>query len=111
MQEAGGEHLPAFVFVGGCHDDHVGDAAQVAVVEAAGMGGAVGADEACPVEGEQYVKILDGNVVDKLVVATLQEGGVDGDDGFCALAGLACGEGDGVLFGDGDIEVAFGVLF
>ncbi len=111
VQEAGAEHLPAFVFVGGRHDGDVGDAAEVAVVEAAGMGGAVGADEPCPVEGEEDIKVLDGDVVDELVVAALQEGGVDGDDGLGALAGLAGGEGDGVLFGDGDVEVAVGVLF
>lgn len=89
--EAGGEHLAAFVFVGRRHDEHVGDATEVAVVEAAGMGGAVGADEAGAVEGKEDVEVLDGDVVDELVVAALQEGGVDGDDGFGALAGLACG--------------------
>ena len=83
---------------------------QVAVVEAAGMGRAVGADQAGPVEGKQDVEVLDGDVVDELVVAALQEGGVDGDHGFGALAGLAGGQGDGMLFGNGDIEVAFGIM-
>ena len=80
------------------------------MVEAAGVGGAVGADQAGTVQGEQDVEVLDGDVVYQLVVAPLQEGGVDGDDGLHALAGLACGQGDGMLFGNGDIEVAFWVL-
>ena len=109
VQEAGGEHLAAFVFVGGRHDGHVGDAAEVAVVEAAGVGGAVRAYKPCPVQGKQDIEVLDGNVVDKLVVGALQEGGIYCHDGLRALAGLACGQGDGVLFGDGDIKIAFGV--
>ena len=111
MVKTGGQHFSTLVFVLGGHDDEVGDAAQVAVVEAAGVGGAVGADESGAVEGEQDIQVLDGDVVDELVVAALEEGGVDGDDGLHALAGLAGGEGDGVLFGYCHVKVPFGVLF
>ncbi len=110
VQKAGAEHLAAFVFIGRGHDDQVGDAGQVAVVEAAGMGGAVGADQPGAVEGEQHVEVLQGDVMDELVVAALQEGRVDGDHGLEAFAGLPRREGDGMLFGDGDVKVTFGVL-
>ena len=72
------------------------------------MGGAVGADDAGAVDSEEDGQVLQGDVVHELVVAALQKGGVDGDDGFDAFAGEAGGEGDGVLFGDADVEIAFG---
>ena len=72
------------------------------------MGGAVRADDAGAVDGEQDGQVLQGDVVHELVVAALQKGGVDGDDGFDAFAGEAGGEGYGVLLGDADVEIAFG---
>ncbi|EKY09651.1 hypothetical protein HMPREF9120_00356 [Neisseria sp. oral taxon 020 str. F0370] len=105
---AGGEQQAAFVFVAGGGDGHVGNAAQEAEVVGAGVGGAVGADDAGAVDGKEHGQVLQGDVVHELVVAALQKGGVDGDDGFDAFAGEAGGEGDGVLFGDADVEIAFG---
>ena len=46
--------------------------------------------------------------MDQLVVAALQEGGVDGHHGLEPLAGQAGGKGDGVLLGDADVVVALG---
>jgi hypothetical protein len=68
--------------VGGGGDDEVGQRAGVAEVEAAGVGGAVGADEAGAVDGEGDVEVLQADVVHQLVVGALQEGAVDGDDGL-----------------------------
>jgi hypothetical protein len=100
--------LPTFALVGGGHDDEVGQRAGVAQVEAAGVGGAVGADQAGAVDGEGDVEVLQADVVHELVVGALQEGGVDGHDGLEPFAGHAGAEGDGVLFGDADVEVALG---
>ena len=44
--------------------------------------------------------------MNELVVAALQEGGVDGDHRLQAVAGHAGGKGDSVLFGDGHVVVA-----
>ena len=70
--------------------------------------GPVGADQAAAVDGEDHRQVLQGHVVDQLVVGALQEGRIDRDDRLQALAGEAGGEGDGMLLGDADIEVAVG---
>ena len=70
------------------------------------MGGAVAADEAGAVEREHHRQVLQRDVVDQLVVAALQEGRVDRHHRLQALAGQAGGEGDRVLLGDRDVEVA-----
>ena len=106
MAKAGAEHLPAFVFVGRRHDQHVRDAAQVAEVEAAGMGRAVGPDHAAAIDREQHVEVLQRDVVDQLVVGALQEGRIDRHHRLGAFAGHARGQGHRVLFGDGGVEIA-----
>ena len=70
------------------------------------MRGAVAADETGAVEREHHGQVLQRHIVHQLVVAALQEGGVDRDHGLQALAGEPGGEGDRVLLGDRDIEVA-----
>ena len=52
----------------------------------------------------------DRHVVYQLVVAALQEGGIDRHHRFGAFAGHASGQRDRVLFGDGDIEIAVRVF-
>ncbi len=74
------------------------------------MGGAVRADHAGAVDGEQHVQVLDGDVVHQLVVGALQEGGIDRHHRLCALGGHARGQGHRVLLGDGHVEVALRVL-
>ena len=46
------------------------------------MSGAVGADQTGAVDGEAHRQLLDGDVVHHLVVGALQEGRVDGGEGF-----------------------------
>jgi hypothetical protein len=106
LQERGVERLAALVLVGRRQHADVRDAAQVGDVERAGVGRAVGADQAAAVEREDDRQVLDRDVVDQLVVGALQEGRVDRDHRLHALAGEAGGEGDGVLLGDADVEVA-----
>ena len=69
---------------------------------------AVAAYESGAIDGESDRQVLQRDVVDQLVVRALQERRVDGDDGAQALARHARGQRDGVLFGDGDVEVAIG---
>ena len=60
-----------------------------AEVEGAGVGRAIFTDQAGAVDGEQHVQLLQRDIVDQLVVAALQEGGINGDDGLHAVAGEA----------------------
>ena len=106
--ETGAEHLPALVLVRRGHHHHVRHATQVRQVEVAGMRRAVGADHAAAVDRERRVQVLDRDVVDRLVVAALQEGRIDRHHRLGAFAGHAGGERDRMLLGDRDIEVAFG---
>jgi len=73
MVKSGGQHLPAFIFIGRRHDQHIGDAAQITVIETAGMGGAVRANQTGTVQCKQNIQILDGNIVNQLVVSPLQK--------------------------------------
>ena len=100
------QHLAAFVFVGRGHDDHVRDAAQKRHVVVARVRGAVGAHQAGAVQRERHVQVLQGHVVDQLVVGALQKGRVNGHDGFQAFASQARAEGHGMLFGNTDVEIA-----
>src|SRR3546814_4838008 len=61
------------------------------------MGGAIGADSAGTVQGERDIQILQCHIVYELVVAALQESGIDGDHRLLPFAGQPGGEGDGVL--------------
>ena len=70
------------------------------------VGGAVGADQTGPVEGEGDVEVLQADVVHDLVVGTLQEGRVDGGHRLHALGRESRREGDGVLLGDADVVEA-----
>ena len=105
MRGRGVQHLPAFVLVGRRHDREVRNAAQERIVVAALVRGAVAADESGAIQREHHGQVLQRHVVDQLVVGALQERGVDSDHRLPALAGEAGRERDGMLFGDGDVEV------
>ena len=72
------------------------------------MGGAIGPNDASPVQHEGDGQVLDAHVVDQLVVGALQEGAVDRHHGPESFAGHAGGHGDGVLFGDAHVKVLIG---
>ena len=75
------------------------------------VSGAVVADDAGAVETDDDGEVLEGYVVDDLVVGTLHEGGVYVAERLHALGGETCGEGDSVLFGDAYVEGTGGHLF
>ena len=72
------------------------------------VGRAVGADQAAAVDRKHDRQVLQRDVVDELVVGALKEGRVDRHHRHEALAGQPGGEGDRVLLGDADVEVALG---
>ena len=110
MEEGGVHHVLEFVLVLRVHVDEVGNAAEIADVEEAVVGGAVVAGEAAAVHTEDDGEILQGNVVDDLVEGALEEGAVDGAEGAEAFGGHAGGEENSVFFGDTYVEVALGVV-
>lgn len=103
-----GDHVEQLHLIGGCHDDDVWQAPEEGQVEAAVVRGPVVAHQPRAVEDEAHGQVLNHHVVDHLVVAALEEGGVDGDKGLGALHGHAGGEGDGVLLGNAHVKGALG---
>ena len=67
--------------------------------------------EPSPVDCECDVEILDDNIVNELVICTLQEGRVDSHDRLQSSARQAGRKCHSVLFGDGDVEKPVGKLF
>ena len=101
-------HVHEFGLVGRRHQHEAGQAAEIGDVERAGMGRAVGADEAGAVEREAHRQALDRDVVHDLIVGALQEGRVDRGERLVAFGRKAGREGHGVLLGDADVEGALG---
>ena len=89
----GRDHVDELGLVGRRHHHEARQAAEIGDVEGAGMGRAVGADEAGAVDGEAHRQRLDRDVVDDLVVGALQEGRIDRGERLQALGGEAGGEG------------------
>ena len=69
---------------------------------------AVRAHQSAPVNREHHRQVLQGDVVNQLVVGALQKGRVDGYHWPHAFAGKSAGEGHRMLLGDADVEVALG---
>lgn len=67
------------------------------------VGLAVARDKARTVNAKQHVQVHQADIVDNLVVGTLEKGGVDGHRGQQPLAGQARCKADGVLLGHADI--------
>ena len=67
------QQLAALVLIGRAGHADIGDAAQIGDVISAGMGGAVGANQASTVEREHHRQVLNGDIVDQLVIGALQK--------------------------------------
>ena len=112
VRELGGvHHVAELVFVEGRADSEVGDGSEAGEVEGSVVCGAVVADDAGAVETDDDGKVLEGYIVDDLVVGALHEGGVDVAERLHALGSETCGEGDSVLFGNANVEGTGGHLF
>ena len=108
MRGGGGHHVHKLSFIGGGHDRHVRQAAEVSDIEGASMGCPISADKARAIYGEAYGQVLDCNVVDELIIPALQEGRVDRAEWLVAFCRKARRKGDRMLFGDADVERALG---
>lgn len=75
------------------------------------MGLPIGADDTRTVDSEQHRQLLDGDIVNHLIVGALQEGGVDRHHRLIAADRRAGGKGHRVLLGNGHVEILAGVFF
>ena len=81
--------MPAFIFIGRRHDQHIRNATHKAKIETAGMRRAVGPNQSGSIQGEQYIQILQGDIMDQLIVSALQKSRINRHDRLRALASLA----------------------
>ena len=72
------------------------------------MRGTVGAHQARAVQRKHHRQVLQGDIVNQLVVAALQKGRVNRHHRLEAFAGHAGGKGHGVLLGNADVVIAIG---
>ena len=98
------EHRGDVLLVARGHDDHVGEDAEIGQVVRAVVGRPVGADQPGAVEAEDDRQVLQGHLLEDLVVGALQERAVDVHDRPAAGLGDAGGEGDRVALADPDVE-------
>ncbi len=99
------EHFAAFILITWGHDDHIGNAGQVGKVKGAIVCGPIGTDQPATVNRKNHGQVLQGNVMDQLVVGTLKECGVNRDDGLHAFAGEPRRECQRMLFGNADVKI------
>ena len=92
-----------------CHGE-TGNHLKVGQIEHAMVGWTIGSYNTCPVQDKYHREILNGDIVDDHIKASLQERGVDGHDRFHSRCGQASGEGDGMFFGYSRIEEPIRIL-
>ena len=105
---SGAEQLPAFVLVCRAGHTHIGNAAGKRDVVHAGMRRAIGPDQAGPVQSKHHGQVLQGHVMDHLVIRSLQKRRVDGHHRLEAFASQAGGKGHSVLLSNPDVVIAAG---
>jgi hypothetical protein len=93
-------------FVRGSHDHESGKTAKISQIEAPGVRCAIGPYKAGTVEREANRQMLDGDIVYNLIVSALQEGRINGSEGFHTFDSEARREGNTVLLGNADVETA-----
>src|ERR1039457_3612273 len=71
------EHVGQLVLVLGHHVDNVGDAAEIADVEQAVVGGTVVGREAAAIHAENHRQVLQADIVNDRIESALQEGRVN----------------------------------
>ena len=106
LRIGGAEQLAAFALIGGACQAHVGNAANVGNVVGPRVGGAIGAHQASAVNSKHHGQVLQGHVVNELVVGALQKGRVNRHHRLQAFAGHASGKSHGVLFGNASVVIA-----
>ena len=110
MRGGGRNHMHQLGLVCRSHHGKAGKIAEIGQIKGARMRCPIGPDKAGPIDGKADRQALQRHIMHDLVVAPLQEGGIDGAERTQAGRGHAGGKGDGVLLGDAHIEDAVGHL-
>ena len=105
------QHLTTLVFVAWRHDHHIRDAAQEGEIKRALVRLAVSPHNARAIDSKQHRQLLNGNVMDNLIVGALQEGRVDRYHRLVAANRQARSKGYRVLLGDSHVEILVRVFF
>ena len=60
------------------------------------------------VDGEQYIEVLKRNVMNQLIICTLQEGRINSHDRLHLFTGHTRGQRHSVLFRNSNVEITIG---
>jgi hypothetical protein len=108
VRDGGGEHVAQLVLVLGRHHEHLREDPEVRQVEDPVVGRPVRAHQAAAVEHEHDREVHKTDIVEDLIVGTLEKGRVDRYHRALAAGCEAGRERDRVLLADPDVEEAFG---
>src|SRR6185436_2239968 len=87
------EHkIAKFFFIHGCGHNHIGQTSQVCIIKCPVMGRSVSSGKTATVKTENNMQILQGNVMDHLVVTTLHKRRIDIAKGNHSLCGKPRGK-------------------
>ena len=103
-------HMFQLGFISRRHHHHIGQCAEIGIVERTGMGWPISADQTGTVNGEAHRQILHRNIMHHLIISALQKGRVNRGKRFEAFAGQTGGEGYRMLLSDADIKTAFRIF-
>src|SRR3990167_9665340 len=90
--------MAQFIFILWGHYGHIGYMAQAGYVKHTVMRGAVSAYYPCPVNGHNYRKVLQADIVQYFIVGPLQKSGIYGNYRYKSFLCKACRKGQGMLF-------------
>ena len=71
MDKTAIQQLAGFIFIGRRHNHHIGDTAKGTYIIGAGVGGAIFTDQAGTIEGKQHIEILQGDIMNQLIITAL----------------------------------------
>ncbi|MOA07465.1 hypothetical protein D3C78_1271600 [compost metagenome] len=71
---------------------------------------AVSADNTAAIDGKHHRQLLNGDVVDQLIVSALQEGGINCYHRLITANGQTGGEGHRVLFGNRHVKILLRIV-
>ena len=97
-----------FMFIHWGGDGQVGYRTQISHIESSVMSRTVFADKSGTVETQYNGKILYGYIMNHIIIRPLHKRGIDIAEWQHPVFSHSSGEGNGVSFGDTDIERAFG---
>ena len=111
MLDHGKQHIAHLAFIFRRHQNHVRHASQVGNIQQSMMRRAVTSGNPAAIQAELDVQVLNADIVNQLIERALQKRRVDRADRLQAFNGQSRGKSHAVLFGDTDIERAFGKSF